>query len=111
MCGNVSSKQRRRTSKRTGETANSSSRLTILLIATFSTVAVVVALVASTVGAKTYEPILPQTSSTQYPSASWETATPQEVGMDPLLFAAAMDKMPSPSLVIRNGKIIGQKGD
>ena len=31
--------------------------------------------------------------------------------MDPAKFAAAMDRMPSPSLVIRNGKIVGQKGD
>ena len=31
--------------------------------------------------------------------------------MDPALFATAMDRMPSPSLVIRNGRIVGQKGD
>ncbi|HET9785923.1 MAG TPA: serine hydrolase domain-containing protein, partial [Pyrinomonadaceae bacterium] len=31
--------------------------------------------------------------------------------MDPSLFASAMEQMPSPSLVIRNGRIVGQKGD
>ncbi len=31
--------------------------------------------------------------------------------MDPVLFAAAMNSLPSPSVVIRNGKIVGQKGD
>ena len=31
--------------------------------------------------------------------------------MDPVMFASAMAQMPSPSLVIRNGRIVGQKGD
>ena len=31
--------------------------------------------------------------------------------MDPTLFAAAMNSLPSPAVVIRNGRIVGQKGD
>ena len=31
--------------------------------------------------------------------------------MDPVMFASAMARMPSPSIVIRNGRIVGQKGD
>src|SRR5215216_4706694 len=54
---------------------------------------------------------VPQTSTTGFPGASWQTATPQEVGMDPVKFSAAMSLLPSPSVVIRNGRIVGQKGD
>ncbi len=46
-----------------------------------------------------------------FPGSDWQTATPQEVGMDPTLFAAAMNSLPSPAVVIRNGRIVGQKGD
>jgi Beta-lactamase len=53
----------------------------------------------------------PQLSTSSFPTAGWQTATPQEVGMDPVKFSAAMSLLPSPSMVIRNGRIIGQKGD
>ena len=46
-----------------------------------------------------------------FPTSGWQTATPQEVGMDPVKFASAMNLLPSPSVVIRNGRIVGQKGD
>lgn len=46
-----------------------------------------------------------------FPGASWQTATPEEVGMDPVKFATAMNSLPSPAVVIRHGKIVGQKGD
>ena len=76
----------------------------VALILTLASAAAIATHVASTSAA-------PQMSAADYPLAGWQTATPQEVGMDPVKFAAAMDKMPSPSLVIRNGKIVGQKGD
>ena len=50
-------------------------------------------------------------AAAEFPASSWQTATPQEVGMDPVKFAAAMNLLPSPSVVIRNGRIVGQKGD
>jgi CubicO group peptidase (beta-lactamase class C family) len=50
-------------------------------------------------------------SPSDYPIGNWQIATPQEVGMDPVLFAAAMNELPSPAVVIRNGRIVGQKGD
>jgi hypothetical protein len=46
-----------------------------------------------------------------FPGASWQTATPEEVGMDPVKFSTAMNSLPSPAVVIRHGKIVGQKGD
>ena len=95
MSGNLSLKQRRRTSRRTGE--KMSRLIAVALIITLS----VAAHVVPTTRAKTSDPTLPpQTSAADYPLAGWQTATPQEVGMDPTLFAAAMAQMPSPSLVI-----------
>jgi hypothetical protein len=49
--------------------------------------------------------------STVYPGAQWETATPQEVGMDPVKFNEALATLPAPAVVIRHGKIVGSKGD
>jgi hypothetical protein len=46
-----------------------------------------------------------------YPGASWATASPQEVGMDPVRFAEALQALPEPAIVIRYGKVIGTKGD
>lgn len=48
---------------------------------------------------------------TVYPGARWETATPQEAGMDPVKFNAALATLPSPAVVIRRAKIVGSKGD
>ena len=111
MPENLSLKQRRRTSRRAKGKTNRSLGLTAPFIAAILSIAAV-AVITSPTGAKTSDPtISPQTNAAEYPIAGWQTATPQEVGMDPALFAAAMDRMPSPSLVIRNGKIVGQKGD
>ena len=111
MPENLSLKQRRRTSRRAKGKTNRSLGLIAPFVAAFLSVAAITAITSST-GAKTPDPPLsPQTSAAEYPLGGWQTATPQEVGMDPALFAAAMDRMPSPSLVIRNGKIVGQKGD
>src|ERR687897_663076 len=96
----ISLRQGRRTPRRAKGKINRSLGLIAPFIATILSVAAVAAITSST-GAKTF----PQTSAAEYPLAGWQTATPQEVGMDPTLFAAAMDKMPSPSLVIRNGRI------
>jgi CubicO group peptidase (beta-lactamase class C family) len=46
-----------------------------------------------------------------FPSAQWETARPEEVGLDPLKFSQALATLPSPAVVIRQGKIVGAKGD
>lgn len=46
-----------------------------------------------------------------YPGADWAVSTPEAEGMDPAKFEAAMANMPSIAIVIRNGKIIGTKGD
>ncbi|HWR53006.1 MAG TPA: Ig-like domain-containing protein [Bryobacteraceae bacterium] len=46
-----------------------------------------------------------------YPGTDWELSTPQAEGMDPAKFDAAMANMPAIAVVIRNGKIIGAKGD
>lgn len=45
-------------------------------------------------------------ASVEFPGAGWQTAAPDEVGMDPVRFAAAMETLPSPSVVIRNGRIV-----
>src|SRR4026207_2336703 len=112
MSENLSLKQRRSMSRRAKGKTNRTKRFIAPLLVAFLSVAAVATKITSPVGAKTPDPtISPQTSAAEYPSGSWQTATPQEVGMDPVKFAAAMDKMPSPSLVIRNGKIVGQKGD
>ena len=106
MSGNLSQKQRRRTSKRTRE--DTSRVVAVALILTLIFVVGIATQFSSTSAAST---VAPQMSAADYPLGGWQTATPQEVGMDPAKFAAAMDLMPSPSLVIRNGKIVGQKGD
>jgi CubicO group peptidase (beta-lactamase class C family) len=54
---------------------------------------------------------LASAQSVVYPGARWETATPQEAGMDPAKFNQAMAALPSPAVVIRRGKIVGSKGD
>src|SRR6185295_15810504 len=83
--------------------------LATLLIVTLLSLA---ALAGSPAGAKSSPPIpTPQVVASTFPGSSWPTATPQEVGMDPTKFANAMNQLPSPSLVIRNGRIVGQKGD
>src|SRR5215213_7232494 len=86
--------------------------LATILIVTLLSLA---GLIGSPAGAKTSPqppPILtPQITASNFPGSSWQTATPQEVGMDPTKFAAAMNLLPSPSIVIRNGRIVGQKGD
>lgn len=46
-----------------------------------------------------------------YPGREWVVSSPEAEGMDPAKFAAAMDKLPSPAVVIRHGKIIGAKGN
>jgi uncharacterized protein (TIGR03437 family) len=46
-----------------------------------------------------------------WPEASWPEATPAEVGMDAAKFAEALDTLPAPAVVIRQGKLVGVKGD
>ncbi len=52
-----------------------------------------------------------QTPAIVYPGADWEVSTPEAEGMDPVKFATAMANLPAKVVVIRHGKIIGQKGD
>lgn len=44
-------------------------------------------------------------------STSWKWHTPQEEGLDPDEFYAALVHLPSPSMVIRNGRVLATKGD
>lgn len=44
-------------------------------------------------------------------STTWLWHTPQEEGLDPDEFYAALVHLPSPSMVIRNGRVLATKGD
>lgn len=47
---------------------------------------------------------------TIYPNATWDTATPVEMGFDDGEFATALAALPDKSIVIRNGYVVGTKG-
>ena len=131
MPRNLSLKHRRPASRTTKKHTNPSQRVSgiKLFVVTFLSVAGVIAHVALPARAKTSlhiapaqsissasllataPTISPPTTAAEFPLGNWQTATPQEVGMDPALFAAAMDRLPSPSVVIRSGRMVGQKGD
>lgn len=57
------------------------------------------------------QPAKALTQGAVYPGAQWQTATPQEAGLDPVRFNEALATLPSPAVVIRGGKIVGSKGD
>lgn len=44
-------------------------------------------------------------------SAAWDTATPAEMGFDATAFAAALAACPDKTIVIRNGYVVGTKGN
>lgn len=44
-------------------------------------------------------------------STTWLSHVPQEEGLDPDEFYAALDQLPARSMVIRNGRVIGTRGD
>lgn len=46
-----------------------------------------------------------------YPGAAWDTATPAEMGFNAGEFAAALAALPDKSIVIRNGYVVGTKGN
>jgi uncharacterized protein (TIGR03437 family) len=46
-----------------------------------------------------------------FPASTWQTATPEEVGMDPAKVAQALATLPEPAVVIRRGRIVAAKGD
>jgi CubicO group peptidase (beta-lactamase class C family) len=46
-----------------------------------------------------------------FPTAEWQWAAPEEVGMDPVRVAEAVATLPEPAVVIYKGKIIAAKGD
>lgn len=54
-----------------------------------------------------------QVSVTIEPTGSnaWLSHVPQEAGLDPDEFYAALDQLPAPSMVLRGGRVIGSKGD
>jgi CubicO group peptidase (beta-lactamase class C family) len=45
-----------------------------------------------------------------YPGVSWATATPASQGFDPVAFQVALNQLPSPSVVVRHGYLVGSKG-
>ncbi|HYE75916.1 MAG TPA: serine hydrolase, partial [Blastocatellia bacterium] len=57
------------------------------------------------------QPLASANENTVFPESVWQTATPEEVGMDSAKVAQALATLPEPAVVIRHGKIIASKGD